>query len=675
MNKRYPRYPDDADYQTNAPSYYEDLARKQKLIEMLAKKIWEYENTLNETLEQIEQRLTDYILENDSLMSERLENWDQRIEEMPEEMRSLFVTWLNDGTLEQIINHDVLGNKADQSELDKTNELLAQTVKMKIVTNYGVIGDGVTDNTEPLQTLLDEGGSIYFPNGTYFFKAVNITKDNTKIYFAENVVLKTDHMKNSNHFGAINILGAKQESFTGISDLAEGDITVPVSSGFAGEFVDGGYVYLVQQNPSVFNDNNLEDRYHRTVARVLKVENNQLILDNPLPHTFNIDLGYTVTKFEPIKNIELIGNVTTIDNMGVVTNGAFINANYNEGLIVDGFHLTNGSGRAVYVTRGINFKIRNIKHSKTLRVDAGYGYGITIESGSCHGIIEYFEAYDSRHGVDIGSGSNNILIQNGDLYRTNVNGHGQNTKHITVDHVNCYDNETGISIGVFTYGKDMNWTINNVHGENVTRLVSINAGSSDVSITNISIDGMSNTLLYVNYGYNIVLDNGYAIDAFKLFNLTNNAKNVRISNVFAIDKDRLASASRSGILFGPNSENITIDNVHIQGNYYDMLTFNSDSIGHYSISNSTFIHEYDSHSINMNNAKDLSLVNNVIDGTIISTAGLGPYYIINNKINGSIDIREATVGMIVGNYGDFVIFNPKEPYPPKFIVKDNITSE
>src|SRR5699024_10384221 len=44
-----------------------------------------------------------------------------------EEMRSLFVVWLEDGTLEEIINHDVLGNKADQSELDKTNELLALT--------------------------------------------------------------------------------------------------------------------------------------------------------------------------------------------------------------------------------------------------------------------------------------------------------------------------------------------------------------------------------------------------------------------------------------------------------------------------------------------------------------------------------------------------------------------
>src|SRR5699024_10929688 len=214
---------------------------------------------------------------------------------------------------------------------------------------------------------------------------------------------------------------------------------------------------------------------------------------------------------------------------------------------------------------------------------------------------------------------------------------------------------TGISIGVFTYGKDMNWTINNVHGENVTRLITASANSSDISITNVSMDGMSSTLLSVNSGYNIVLDNGYAIDAFTLISLAY-AKDIRISNVFARDKVRSVSPSRSGILFSADCENVTVDNVHIQGNYYAMLSFGSDSTGNHTISNSTFIHEHvGNHAINMNNAKDLSLVNNTIVGTIISNIGLGPYYLINNKINGSIDIREATEGMIVGNYGDLMV--------------------
>ena len=116
MYRRFPRYPDDADYQTNAPSYYEDLARKQKLLKMLAEKIWEYDKRLDERLEDLENVLQDYLLQ-----------WDERIENLDDEVSHIFVTWLEDGTLEKIINHDVLGNKADKTDLDKTNRELSKT--------------------------------------------------------------------------------------------------------------------------------------------------------------------------------------------------------------------------------------------------------------------------------------------------------------------------------------------------------------------------------------------------------------------------------------------------------------------------------------------------------------------------------------------------------------------
>ena len=172
-NRRKPFYSDDTDYTTNSPSYYDDLARKQKLIQLLAEKIWEYENTLDETLEQIEQRLTDYILENDSLMTERLENWDQRIDEMPDEMRSLFVTWLNDGTLEQIINHDVLGNKADKLFVDSEIERLDQKdedLTTQLAHTHNVLLEPInppeTDDTNRIQRVIDrakEGETVVIP--------------------------------------------------------------------------------------------------------------------------------------------------------------------------------------------------------------------------------------------------------------------------------------------------------------------------------------------------------------------------------------------------------------------------------------------------------------------------------------------------------------------------------
>ena len=99
MNKRFPRYPDDADYQTNAPSYYEDLARKNKLIKKLAKRIWEYDKILADSLEEIEEVLRQVI--------------DKIGDGFNEEIYQLLVKWVEDGTLDHIINETLMNKKAD----------------------------------------------------------------------------------------------------------------------------------------------------------------------------------------------------------------------------------------------------------------------------------------------------------------------------------------------------------------------------------------------------------------------------------------------------------------------------------------------------------------------------------------------------------------------------------
>lgn len=60
FNSRKPRYNEDSDYTTNAPSYYEDLARKQHLLEKLSNKIWEYDKILYAKLKEVEDTLKEY---------------------------------------------------------------------------------------------------------------------------------------------------------------------------------------------------------------------------------------------------------------------------------------------------------------------------------------------------------------------------------------------------------------------------------------------------------------------------------------------------------------------------------------------------------------------------------------------------------------------------------------
>lgn len=45
---------------------------------------------------------------------------------------------------------------------------LAKAIKIE----HKLVGDGVTDNTEALQYLLNQGGTVYIPEGTYAFKSV-----------------------------------------------------------------------------------------------------------------------------------------------------------------------------------------------------------------------------------------------------------------------------------------------------------------------------------------------------------------------------------------------------------------------------------------------------------------------------------------------------------------------
>lgn len=88
MSRRKPRYQSDLDFTTNAPSYYEDLARKQKLIKELSLKIWDYDQILHDKLKEVEETLQKYsdlldgkINDFDRIILSKTKNWlDENME-------------------------------------------------------------------------------------------------------------------------------------------------------------------------------------------------------------------------------------------------------------------------------------------------------------------------------------------------------------------------------------------------------------------------------------------------------------------------------------------------------------------------------------------------------------------------------------------------------------------
>lgn len=89
-NRRFPHYPDDTDYNTNSNSYYDDLARKQKLFELLAKKIWEY----------------------DEQILEYFKRWEDNLATINDEVIEMMVKWLVDGILDDILG-EIMNRKPE----------------------------------------------------------------------------------------------------------------------------------------------------------------------------------------------------------------------------------------------------------------------------------------------------------------------------------------------------------------------------------------------------------------------------------------------------------------------------------------------------------------------------------------------------------------------------------
>lgn len=226
INKRFPKYPDDADYTTNSPSYYEDLARKQKLIELLSKRV-----------EGVRLQLLEEFGDFKQLTTEQLDQFNNRLNTIKEEMKIFFNEWLEDGVIDEIINVTILNQKADLSFvenelgnikddflnetseikddfLNETNEikddLIQKASKQNLVKNvkdFGIIGDE-TDETTKLQNLINSlttESVLYFPDPEkkyYLFSSITIpdhlhwvtligdSRDTTNIKFSNTIGFK-----------------------------------------------------------------------------------------------------------------------------------------------------------------------------------------------------------------------------------------------------------------------------------------------------------------------------------------------------------------------------------------------------------------------------------------------------------------------------------------------------
>ena len=115
-----PQYNRRGNFNTNAESYYKYLERVNEILKIMAKMLDEQDEKLDDGLQEIRDTLQDYINQLEIILSG-----------VDDYVVDKMVEWLNDGTLEHIINHEIFQYKLDTVIFEQfevsINQLIAET--------------------------------------------------------------------------------------------------------------------------------------------------------------------------------------------------------------------------------------------------------------------------------------------------------------------------------------------------------------------------------------------------------------------------------------------------------------------------------------------------------------------------------------------------------------------
>jgi len=103
----------------------------------------------------------------------------------------------------QFIESNKSLNDAINLKVNKTD------LPIKDVKKYGVIGDGVANDTTAIQTVLNLGGNIYFPSGTYLVDGLTLSANTTIIGDGDSSIIKLNNSKNTHVLQGSNINNIK----------------------------------------------------------------------------------------------------------------------------------------------------------------------------------------------------------------------------------------------------------------------------------------------------------------------------------------------------------------------------------------------------------------------------------------------------------------------------------
>lgn len=527
-----PIYDARSDYTTNAPSFYEYLAKHNHLIKILAQRIYDYDKELGK-------RFLEW--------SKNIEQWEKNLEDFDDDVKKLLQDWIDDGTFAHIINEEIFDMKLDKD--------LANDSEVNI-RQFGVTGNG-DDETALIQEALDSGDNIFFPKGTYYFDKLQLSQSNQTIRIAEGAIFKGYNDDMNVDSGAIEIKGQGILFSTNImNDTNEMDNVVYVED--TDGFLTGDFIMINQVDPSGTTLQDYRRKWIHTIAQIESVDSvrKSITLTESIPHAFQTRNQAKIHKVDMVKNVNIISESKTLfDKMFTESYSNHIIAKFAHNIKISGFDFVNGGGKGIRLSYVHTYDISDIIHRKPTMITSGQGYGFQAEEGTCYGRITRFTGYKARHTIDFAKGSHHCLITDCYSFGGGYNGHGMNTKYITFE--NCYAYGCGFGIGNNTFQSDELYSFINCHVYNYDTAFSISNQSQRIRIENCTSRNTITSIIILQDSFDIDIINYNADDCTNGMDLRL-CHDVRLKNIF------ISNYKQKGLLIRMKARDLTIDSVFIR---------------------------------------------------------------------------------------------------------------